>query len=142
MNNPFERILLEEVIPMIDAGYRTIADREHRAMAGLSMGGGQTINIAFNKPDLFRYVALMSPAASGRVAEFYPEHVRNPAPLNKQFKLFWIGVGKDDGLTGPGDHAFAAALDPALRVVEDPQRDDLRHEVVSVVLSVVASDTQ
>ncbi len=52
----------------------------------------------------------MSPAASGRVAEFYPAVAKSPDTYNKQFKVFWIGVGKDDGLTGPGDHAFVEAL--------------------------------
>lgn len=74
------------------------------------MGGGQSINLALSRPELFRYVALMSPAASGRVDQFYSERFKNPASLNKQFKLFWIGVGKDDTLTGPGDHAFVETL--------------------------------
>ena len=51
---------------------------------------------------------LMSPAASGRVDQVYPGVMKNPASLNKQLKLFWIGVGKDDALTGPGDRAFDA----------------------------------
>ena len=43
--------------------------------------------------------------------QFYPDVMKNPAPLNKQLKLFWVGVGKDDALTGPGDRAFVQALD-------------------------------
>jgi enterochelin esterase-like enzyme len=109
--SPFARDLVDEVMPMIERTYKVSRKPDERAIAGLSMGGGQTINLAFARPQLFRYVALMSPAASGRVAEFYPDAVKNPAALNKQFKLLWIGVGKDDGLTGPGDHAFAAALE-------------------------------
>jgi enterochelin esterase family protein len=53
----------------------------------------------------------MSPAASARVETLYPKQLENSAALNKQFKLFWLGVGKDDGLTGPGDRAFAQTLD-------------------------------
>ncbi len=108
--SPFGRDVVEDVMPMIEQTYKVSRKPEDRAIAGLSMGGGQTINLAFGKPELFRYVALMSPAASGRVAEFYPAVARSPDTYNKQFKVFWIGVGKDDGLTGPGDHAFVEAL--------------------------------
>jgi enterochelin esterase family protein len=108
--SPFGRDVVEDVMPMIEQTYKVSRKPEDRAIAGLSMGGGQTINLALGKPELFRYVALMSPAASGRVAEFYPAVARSPDTYNKQFKVFWIGVGKDDGLTGPGDHAFVEAL--------------------------------
>ena len=108
--SPFGRDMVEDVMPMIEQTYKVSRKPEDRAIAGLSMGGGQTINLALGKPELFRYVALMSPAASGRVAEFYPAVAKNPDTYNKQFKVFWMGVGKDDGLTGPGDHAFAEAL--------------------------------
>jgi enterochelin esterase family protein len=111
--SPFGRDLVEDVMPMIERSFKVSRKPEDRAIAGLSMGGGQTINLAFGRPQMFRYVALMSPAASGRVGEFYPDVVKNPAVLNKQFKLFWMGVGKDDGLTGPGDHAFADAIKKA-----------------------------
>jgi enterochelin esterase-like enzyme len=109
--SPFAKDLTEDVMPMIERTLKVSRRPEDRAIAGLSMGGGQTINLAFARPELFRYVALMSPAASGRVGEFYPNVVKNPATLNKQLKLLWIGVGKDDGLTGPGDHAFVEALE-------------------------------
>jgi enterochelin esterase family protein len=108
--SPFGRDMVEDVMPMIEQTYKVSRKPEDRGIAGLSMGGGQTINLALGKPELFRYVALMSPAASGRVAEFYPAVAKSPDTYNKQFKVFWIGVGKDDGLTGPGDHAFVEAL--------------------------------
>jgi enterochelin esterase-like enzyme len=108
--SPFGRDFVEDVMPMIEQTYKVSKKAEDRAIAGLSMGGGQTINLALGKPELFRYVALMSPAASGRVAEFYPAVATNAGAYNKQFKLLWIAVGKDDTLTGPGDHAFVEAL--------------------------------
>jgi enterochelin esterase-like enzyme len=108
--SPFGRDLVEDVMPMIEQSYKVSKKPDDRAIAGLSMGGGQSINLALAKPELFRYVALMSPAASGRVAEFYPAITTRADAYNKQFKVFWIGVGKDDGLTGPGDHAFDEAL--------------------------------
>jgi enterochelin esterase family protein len=108
--SPFARDLVDDVMPAIEQSFKVSKRPDDRAIAGLSMGGGQTINLALSRPALFRYVAALSPAASGRVDEFYPEVFKNPAIVNKQFKLFWVGVGKDDGLTGPGDHAFAAKL--------------------------------
>jgi enterochelin esterase-like enzyme len=83
---------------------------DDRAIAGLSMGGGHTINIVFSHPELFRYAVMMSPAAGGGVAAMYPTIAEKPDIVNKQYKLFWVGVGKDDGLTGPGDKAFSEAL--------------------------------
>ncbi len=56
----FQTVLVEELIPYIDANFRTIADQSHRAMAGLSMGGMETRMITLNKPDVFSYYALLS----------------------------------------------------------------------------------
>lgn len=111
--SPFARDLVEDVMPMVESSYKVSRRPDDRALAGLSMGGGQSINLAFAKPELYRYVVLMSPAASGRVGQYYANVLKNPAMVNKQFKLFWIGVGKDDTLTGPGDKDFVAALKTA-----------------------------
>lgn len=56
----FQTVLVEELIPYIDANFATIAKHSHRAMAGLSMGGMETHTITLNKPDVFSYYALMS----------------------------------------------------------------------------------
>jgi enterochelin esterase-like enzyme len=56
----FETVLLDEEIPYIDAHYRTMADRDHRAMAGLSMGGFETHTITLDKPEVFGYWGLLS----------------------------------------------------------------------------------
>ena len=77
------------------------------------MGGGQTMNVAFNKPELFRYVVAMSPAAGQVNAQSYPAIFKDPSGINRQFKLFWMGVGKDDTLTGPGDRALTEAFTKA-----------------------------
>ena len=74
------------------------------------MGGGQTINISFNKPELFRYVVLMSPAAGQNMDQTYASFLKDPAVANKQFKMFWMAVGKDDTLVGAGDKAFDELL--------------------------------
>ena len=58
--NPFQTVLVDELIPYIDANFRTLADQEHRAMAGLSMGGFETRLVTLNKPDVFSYYGLFS----------------------------------------------------------------------------------
>jgi enterochelin esterase-like enzyme len=107
---PVSKDLVEDVMPMIDRTYKVSKRPDDRAIAGLSMGGGQSINIAFSRPELFRYVVLMSPAAGATVEKIYPKFLADPSVANKQFKLLWVGVGKDDTLTGPGDKAFVEAL--------------------------------
>ena len=98
--SPVTRDIVEDVLPMVETTYKVSKRPDDRAIAGLSMGGGHTINIVFSRPELFRYAVMMSPAAGGGIATMYPK-IAEPDTLNKQFKLFWVGVGKDDGLTGP-----------------------------------------
>lgn len=57
---PFETVLVKELIPYVDSNFRTIADREHRAMAGLSMGGMETKNITLANPEVFSHYGLLS----------------------------------------------------------------------------------
>jgi enterochelin esterase-like enzyme len=57
---PFQTVLTDELVPYVDAHFRTLADRSHRAMAGLSMGGMETHAVTLNKPDEFGYYALLS----------------------------------------------------------------------------------
>jgi len=97
------------VMPMIESTYKVSKKADDRAIAGLSMGGGQTVNVAFNKPELFRYVGLMSPAVNAGMEAQYAVF-KDAAKLNQQFKVFWMSVGKDDTLVGAGDKAFEEAL--------------------------------
>ena len=60
MNNGFETVLVEELIPYIDANFNTIADKDHRAMAGLSMGGMETHSITLARPEMFGWYGLLS----------------------------------------------------------------------------------
>lgn len=97
----FRKDLLEDLIPFIDAHYPTIADRDHRALAGLSMGGGQTMRIGPTNSDTFAYLGVFSagmPRANSPEADptaAYPD----ADTLNSRLKLFWVSCGdKDRGL--------------------------------------------
>lgn len=123
---PFAKDLLDDVMPMVERTMKVSRRADDRAIAGLSMGGGQSMNLAFNRPDLFRYVVLMSPAANN-VAQNYAEFLKTPSVPNKQFKLFWIGVGRDDTLTGPGDKVLDEVLTKA-GITHEFVLGDGRHE--------------
>jgi enterochelin esterase family protein len=123
----FAKDLLDDVMPAVEKSYKVSKRAEDRAIAGLSMGGGQTVNIAFNRPDLFRYVAVMSGAVTAKADQIYSKFLANPEQVNKQFKLFWFGVGKDDTLTGPGDRDFEQML-TKYGITHTPRVTEGRHE--------------
>jgi enterochelin esterase-like enzyme len=87
--------LLNDLVPFVEANFRTLKDPANRAIGGLSMGGGHTANISMANPKLFSYVAIMS-AGANNADQNYPDFFKNADAINKQFKLLWIGVGKDD----------------------------------------------
>lgn len=96
----FGPILLNDIIPYIDATFRTIPDREHRAMAGLSWGGYQTYNIVLNNLDKFAYMGGFSGAGGldiNNLDEAYGGIFRNPEAFNEQMKVFFIGIGSEEG---------------------------------------------
>jgi enterochelin esterase-like enzyme len=119
-NSAFEEVMIKEIIPMIDATYRTIADREHRAMAGLSMGGNQTCQITFHNLDKFSHIGAFSGTMNGlSTTDLDPQTAfdgifKDGATLNKQIKLLWIGMGTKEPNPFPGAiGAFRAMLDKA-----------------------------
>ncbi len=98
----FSKDLIDDVIPYIDDSYRTISNRSNRAIVGLSMGGGQALNIGLNNIDLFSYVGGFS-AAIGNAASFpktYANLTANAGQVNSKLKLLWIGCGTEDSLFG------------------------------------------
>jgi len=116
----FEEVLIKEIIPMIDASYRTLSDREHRAMAGLSMGANQTIRITMNNLDVFSHIGGFSGTSnfpSSDVldpATFMNGKFKDGEALNKRIKLFWLGLGTKEPNPFPGSvGAFRAMLDKA-----------------------------
>ncbi len=107
--NLFAKDLLDDVMPLVEKTYKVSTKPDDRAIGGLSMGGGQTQNIAFNRPELFRYIVIMS-AGGQNVVQSYPDFFKNPAATNRQLKLLWIGVGKDDALAGGGSKTLDETL--------------------------------
>jgi enterochelin esterase-like enzyme len=105
----FGKDLLDDVVPFVEAKYRTLKDADNRAIGGLSMGGGQTAAIGFSNTKLFRYIVIMS-AGSNNADQNYPDFFKNADATNKQLKLLWVGVGKDDGLAGGGSKALDELL--------------------------------
>ncbi len=91
----FEGDLLNDVIPAIEARYSVFADREHRALAGLSMGGGQSLNFGLGNLDVFAWVGGFSSAPNTKpAAELMPD----PAAAREKLKLLWLACGNKDGL--------------------------------------------
>jgi enterochelin esterase family protein len=110
----FEGVLTEELIPKIDATYRTLADRDHRALAGLSMGGIQALQIGLKHLDLFASVGAFSAPVFGRldVKTAHNGAFGDPTAFNKRVRLLWLGVGSAEGFAD-GVKAMHGALDKA-----------------------------
>ena len=91
----FEQVVIGDLIPMIDAAYRTLADREHRAMAGLSMGGGQALQIALTHLDKFAWIGSFSSPlrATLDLKTAYSGAFADPAAFSKNVHLLWFGAG-------------------------------------------------
>ena len=99
--NAFEEDFVKDVRPYVEKHYRVHADRANRAIAGLSMGGAQTINIAIPNLQDFGYVGVFSSGIFLRnAAEWEAEHAAklDDAGLKEGLKLLWIATGKDDFL--------------------------------------------
>jgi enterochelin esterase-like enzyme len=91
----FEADLLGSVIPTIEARYGAQPDREHRALAGLSMGGGQSLNFGLAHLETFAWIGGFSSAPNTKApAELVPD----PAAVKERLKLLWLSCGNKDGL--------------------------------------------
>jgi enterochelin esterase-like enzyme len=97
-----DQIISRDLIPFIDSRFRTIPDRDHRALAGLSMGGAQALRIGFNHLDQFAFLGAFSPAiAITDTDKDYDGIMADPAKLNRQLRLLWLGIGNEDFLHAP-----------------------------------------
>ena len=92
----FGKDVIDDVIPFVEAKFRTLKDQPNRALGGLSMGGGQTVAIGFPNTKLFSHLVVMSAGAGQNAEQTYADFFKNPDAVNKQLKLLWISVGKDD----------------------------------------------
>jgi enterochelin esterase-like enzyme len=102
----FEDDLLKDVIPYVEAHYPVKADAEHRALAGLSMGGGQALGIGLRHLDTFAWVGGFSSALFGRQGDLPAD----PGDAAKKLRLLWISCGDQDRLMD-GSRAFHTSLD-------------------------------
>lgn len=93
----FERDLLDDVVPLVEANYRVDADRAARALAGLSMGGGQTLDVGLKHLDRFAWVASFSGGVRG-LDDALAKLSADPSAANARLRLLWIGIGTDDFL--------------------------------------------
>jgi enterochelin esterase family protein len=110
----FARDFLTDVMPYVEQNYRTLAGRENRAIAGLSMGGQQTLNIGLTNLDKFSQLGVFSSGWFGQdgAATFERNHQALFADpkLNDRIKVFWLATGKDDFVM-PSTKAALALLD-------------------------------
>ena len=104
----FEEVMINEIIPMIDTKFRTKADREHRAIAGLSMGANQTMRIIMNNLDKFAFYGGFSGTSNYPSSDtidtafFLDGKFKDGEAFNKQIKVFWLGLGTKEPNPFPG----------------------------------------
>jgi enterochelin esterase family protein len=111
----FTEMMLTDLIPMIEKTFRVLPGREHRAMAGLSMGGMQTFLTALANLDKFAYIGGFSGSTGGRGGTFDPKTSNNgvfadAAAFNQKVKVLFLGIGS---LEGPGARNFSEQLTKA-----------------------------
>lgn len=93
-SSTFESVIIDDLIPMIDRSFRTLFDRDHRAMAGLSMGSMQTMQITLRNLDKFSWIGFFSGAAvTADLDTAYNGVFKNPAEFNQKVHLLWMGAG-------------------------------------------------
>lgn len=105
----FEAYLLGDVMPMVESKYRVLTTQKDRAIAGLSMGGGQAITIGLRNLDKFGVIGSFSGAVPREGAERVTEILSDAKTVNDALDLFWIGCGRDDFLL-ERNQAFVKSL--------------------------------
>lgn len=119
LHDAFVSDLLTGIIPHVESTYRVLATRENRAIAGLSMGGAETLRAAPANLDKFAWIGVFSMGLqegvnAGVNSDFVQRNAgffADPEKTNKQVKLFWIGVGKDDRTVNDGPKKLSETLD-------------------------------
>jgi enterochelin esterase family protein len=126
LHDAFVSDLLTGIIPHVEATYRILNTRENRAIAGLSMGGAETLRAAPTNLDKFAWIGVFSMGLqegtnAGVNSDFMQRNAAffaDPEKTNKQVKLFWIAVGKDDRTVTDGPRKLSETL----------KAHDIRHE--------------
>lgn len=120
----FEQDLLNDLIPFVENTYPVKKDREHRAIAGLSMGGGQSLNFGLGNLDQFAWVGGFSSAPNTKAPE---ELVPDPAKTKEQLKLLWMSCGDQDNLIRfskrTSDYLVANQVPHIYQVIPDGHHD-------------------
>jgi enterochelin esterase-like enzyme len=109
-HDAFNEDLVSVIVPYVDSHYRTLTDRDHRAIAGLSMGGAQTLAVSLDDSADFAWVGVFS---SG----WFPNMMKDEEDTDlakyhasgKPFRLFWVGIGQNDFFL-QSSHATVALL--------------------------------
>jgi enterochelin esterase-like enzyme len=105
-NDLLQQVLYKEIVPYVDANYRTLADRANRAIMGLSMGGGQTLRFGLQNTALFASVIGLSPAIrypDETYRKMFADLIASPEKTNQQMKLLMIFCGTKDHLLDASD---------------------------------------
>jgi enterochelin esterase family protein len=105
-NEMLENALVKEIVPYVDANYRVRAGRENRAIAGLSMGGGQTLRFGLHHPELFASVIGFSSAIrypDSTLQTMFAGLIADAAKTNREFKLIQLHCGTKDHLLDASD---------------------------------------
>jgi enterochelin esterase-like enzyme len=119
----FGQDLLNDLIPFVQKEYPTYTDREHRALAGLSMGGGQSLNFGLTSLDEFAWVGAFSPAPNTKVPG---ELIPDPEKVKDKLNLLWISYGASDRLIpfGKRIHDYLVANEvPHIFYIEPGKHD-------------------
>jgi enterochelin esterase family protein len=118
--NYFRTALIDEVIPAVDRAYRTDPSRDARAIAGLSMGGSESLLTGLNRPDKFSWVAGFSTGGLGD--DFAADFPQLNAAANSQYHLIWIACGTEDRLITMNRKLIAWAQEKGVHVtpIETP----------------------
>jgi enterochelin esterase family protein len=113
----FTKDMVNDIIPFVEANYPVIKEGKGRAIAGFSVGGGQTLNIGLTNPDKFAYVCSYAPyTATDEFKKNFTDWSPNADQMNKQLKLFTISVGTEDFLYEPVKQNIAMFEEKKLKV--------------------------
>ena len=113
MGGAFEEVLIKDIIPMVEKNYRVVADAEHRAMAGLSMGGMQTHGITLNNPTTFSYVGIFSGGTIGA------DELTDIPDFKKTNKVLFMSAGGKETGMAEGETSVGKVADDLKAIGED-----------------------